>query len=304
MKIIPNLLFDFHNDCIDLDGNLVFKKAFSMEEYMEYKESVYPPRHAFEMELAEKVMNEPGKTYQLAGYSDTAGSLTEFRLDMDYSNGQMPNYRERLVCPLTQLNNRQRFICNYLKKVTDLHNYSSLFAFEQATPIYRQISYSLNKVHIIGSEYLGIYSNPGSVVNGIRHEDTTNLSFNDQSFDVVFSCEVLNRTPDLTKTISETHRILKEGGMFIFSTPFMMNSYQTTQRAKVTGNGVNHFFDARYYTGPHTGGEQSPVFYDLGWDMLDQIKQSGFKTAYLLCYYSAFYGYLGDSLQSVFIAEK
>lgn len=304
MKVIPNLLFDFHNDCIDMDGNIVFRKVSSMAEYNEYKESVFGPRYDFEMDLAEKVRSEPGKVYHLPGFSETADSQTEFTVDLNYSDGHMPNYRERLVCPITHLNNRQRFICSYLKKVTDTRNYSSIFAFEQATPIYRYISYSLQNAHIIGSEYLGVYATPGGVINGIRHEDATGLSFNDESFDVVLSCEVLNRTPDLYKTIRETFRVMKKEGMFIFSTPFAMNSTKTEQRARMTEGKVHHLFDARYYVSQHTHDQQSPVFYDLGWDLMDMIKEAGFSKAYLLCYYSAFYGYLGESLQSIFVAEK
>ncbi|WP_431211972.1 class I SAM-dependent methyltransferase [Puia sp. P3] len=304
MKVIPNLLFDFHNDCIDINGNMVLKKIYSMDEYEEYKQSVYTSRNDFEMELAEKVRNRPDKTYHLPGYSETAGHLTDFCIDLNYSDGQTPNFRERVVCPVTELNNRQRFICSYLKKLTDTHHYTSIFTFEQATPVYRFVTHSLKSSSIIGSEYLGIYAAPGDVINGIRHEDATNLTLSDKSFDVVFSSEVLNRTPDLLKTISETSRVLKDGGKFVFSTPFAMNMKATRQRARKTEAGVQHLLDARYYIGHHTREGQSPVFYDLGWDVFEMLKESGFRNAYLLCYYSAFYGYLGESLQSIFVAEK
>jgi SAM-dependent methyltransferase len=182
--------------------------------------------------------------------------------------------------------------------------YTSIFTFEQATPVYRFISQHLSTVHIMGSEYLGVYASPGSIINGIRHEDATHLTFNAESFDIVFSSEVLNRTPDLQKTIHETARILKDKGVFLFSTPFAMNTRETRQRARMTEAGVHHLFDARYYVGQHTRDQQSPVFYDLGWDVFDTIKEAGFKKVFLLCYYSAFYGYIGESLQSIFIAEK
>jgi Methyltransferase domain len=304
MKVIPSLLFDFHNDCIDLDGNILFRKIFSIEEYEEYKSSVYGPRHDLEEDLAYKVRSQPEKVYHLPGYSDTGGALTEFLLDLNYSDGHTPNFRERLVCPLTRLNNRQRFICNYLRKTVDLHNYTSIFSFEQATPVYRFISQYLTNTNILGSEYLGIYAVRGGVINGIRHEDVTDLTFNDGSFDIIFSSEVLNRTPDLQKTLCETHRVLKDGGRFVFSTPFAINTKETRQRARVTEAGVHHLFDARYFVGPHTHGQQSPVFYDLGWDIFDSMKEAGFRNAYLMCYYSAFYGYLGEGLQSIFVAEK
>jgi len=304
MKVIPNLLFDFHNDCIDINGNLILKEISSMEEYEDYKSTTFNARHDFEMDLAEKVRKQPDKVYRMPGYSETAGQITEFCIDLNYSDGQTPNFRERVVCPLTELNNRQRFISSYLKSLTDRYNYSSIFTFEQATPVYRFISHYLKRCNIIGSEYLGIYATAGDVINGIRHEDATDLTLSDKSFDVVFSSEVLNRTPDLSKTIDETFRVLKENGTFVFSTPFSMNMKVTRQRARKTEAGVYHMFDARYYVGHHTREQESPVFYDLGWDIFDMLKESGFKKAYLLCYYSVFYGYLGEGLQSIFIAEK
>jgi SAM-dependent methyltransferase len=298
------MLFDFHNDCIDIDGNIIFKKVYSMEELEEYKNSVVGPRMDFENEISEKVLKNPEKTLALPGFSETAGAFTNFLVDLNYSNNKTPNFRERLVCPLTQLNNRQRFICSYMKKVVGQHDYSSIFAFEQATPVFRFLSHSLNTTNVIGSEYLGINQRQGKVINGIRHEDAIDLSFNDESFDVVFSCEVLNRTPDIYKALSETYRVTRNGGMFVFSTPFGANTPKSMQRAMLTPEGVQHLAEPRYYHGPHARDQASPVFYDLGWDLFDLIRESGFKKAYLLCYYSALYGYLGEGLQSIFVAEK
>lgn len=45
-----------------------------------------------------------------------------------------------------------------------------------------------------------------------------NLPFADNSFDVVFCCDVLEHVYDLPKVISEISRVLKSGGMFIYDT--------------------------------------------------------------------------------------
>jgi 2-polyprenyl-3-methyl-5-hydroxy-6-metoxy-1,4-benzoquinol methylase len=50
--------------------------------------------------------------------------------------------------------------------------------------------------------------------------DANNLSyFNDQSFDVVLSIEVIEHLPDANKHISEISRVMKTGGILVLSTP-------------------------------------------------------------------------------------
>lgn len=44
------------------------------------------------------------------------------------------------------------------------------------------------------------------------------LPYNDNSFDVVYCCDVLEHVRDVNKTISEIARVLKPGGMFFFDT--------------------------------------------------------------------------------------
>ena len=54
----------------------------------------------------------------------------------------------------------------------------------------------------------------------IKYEKGTgeNLPFQNNSFDVVFCCDVLEHVRDLPKVISEISRVLKNGGLFIYDT--------------------------------------------------------------------------------------
>jgi 2-polyprenyl-6-hydroxyphenyl methylase / 3-demethylubiquinone-9 3-methyltransferase len=54
----------------------------------------------------------------------------------------------------------------------------------------------------------------------IKYERGTgeNLPFQNNSFDVVFCCDVLEHVRDLPKVISEISRVLKNGGIFIYDT--------------------------------------------------------------------------------------
>ena len=45
-----------------------------------------------------------------------------------------------------------------------------------------------------------------------------NLPFDDNSFDLVCCCDVLEHVEDVAKVISEINRVLKPGGLFIYDT--------------------------------------------------------------------------------------
>lgn len=61
-----------------------------------------------------------------------------------------------------------------------------------------------------------------AIQNGLNiHYETgtaENLPYPDNSFDVVYCCDVLEHVRDLNKAISEISRVLKSGGMFFFDT--------------------------------------------------------------------------------------
>jgi hypothetical protein len=51
------------------------------------------------------------------------------------------------------------------------------------TPIYNWFA-KQNK-NIVGSEFLGMNIKSGEIINGVMHQDLTNLSFENNSFDLV-----------------------------------------------------------------------------------------------------------------------
>jgi hypothetical protein len=49
------------------------------------------------------------------------------------------------------------------------------------------------------SEFVSAIASPGEVVSGVRHEDLQQLSFEDNSFDLVLSTEVGGRVGEMGK---------------------------------------------------------------------------------------------------------
>jgi ubiquinone/menaquinone biosynthesis C-methylase UbiE len=78
-----------------------------------------------------------------------------------------------------------------------------------------------------GAEYTGIDLTEAAIelarkrfeLTGLKGEfqtgDAENLSFPDESFDLVYSHGVLHHTPDIERAVSEIHRVLKTGGRAI-----------------------------------------------------------------------------------------
>jgi ubiquinone/menaquinone biosynthesis C-methylase UbiE len=56
-----------------------------------------------------------------------------------------------------------------------------------------------------------VYGLPGEFANG----DAENLSFPDETFDVVYSFGVIHHTPDTERAAAEIHRVLRKGGRAI-----------------------------------------------------------------------------------------
>jgi len=73
-----------------------------------------------------------------------------------------------------------------------------------------------------GYSYLGVDLHPR--FEGIQKENAEDLTFKDNSFDVVIFIDVLEHINDPGKVFSEVCRVLKSGGCFIVHTP---NSEQT-----------------------------------------------------------------------------
>lgn len=241
----------------------------------------------------------------LIGFCEACERESRLLLDWEYSNGLVPNFRERLVCEYCGLNNRQRFVVGFLRKLLqDVRaQIPEIYILEQVTKFYRHIKENLKNTNIVGSEYLGYDKRPGQVINNIRHEDSMNLSFADNSIDIIISNDVYEHVPDIQKALKEAYRILKNNGKLLISIPFHQTEKKTKQRAFIDNGNIVHLLPEQYHGNPLSE-KGSLLFYDYGWDFLDFCKKAGFNDAYMLAYYSLFFGYLGDGLQGIFVAEK
>ncbi len=237
----------------------------------------------------------------MVGYCEACDQVSRFKAQ--WTPGQAtPNFRETLNCERCALFSRLRKVVGYLKSVLS-PDQNDIYLYEQVTGFYDWMKRAFAERNVVGSEYLGAHLASGAVVNGVRHEDALAMSFADESFDYLISCDVFEHVPDIKRTLAEASRILRPGGRLIITVPFHPSKQVTEQRATLVDGKLTHLLPEEYHRNP-VSEEGSLVFYDYGWDFLDFFREAGFSDAYMQPYYSLWQAHLGIGLQSIFIAEK
>lgn len=118
------------------------------------------------------------------------------------------------------------------------------------------------------------YSEYAGRVKGVRDEDLQNLTYKNNSFDLVLTSDTLEHVPDYMKALAEIKRVLKEDGYHIFTIPLIF-SRKTRRRIKIEGDKIINILEPSY----HGAGEaDNLVCTEFGIDFLDEINSLGFKT--------------------------
>jgi SAM-dependent methyltransferase len=252
-------------------------------------------RIAYEAQLARAGHGQTAWT--VAGFCQVCQLAVDLHLDWDWSSGDQPNWRERLVCPNCQLNSRRRFMAQFLRAQAR----GVVYLYEQVTPFTVWAAATFPEVR--ASEYLGPDIPGGTVINGVQHEDALALSFGDGSLSVIVSNDVYEHVPDIDRALAEAARTLQPDGVLLFSIPFHSGRDETIQRAEIRDGQLVELLPPVFHGNPISA-EGSLVFYDYGWSILDRCRAAGFADACAIGYWSALYGYLGSGLQVMFTATR
>ncbi|OWY08435.1 hypothetical protein B6V72_18570 [Thioclava sp. F34-6] len=225
----------------------------------------------------------------LPGYSVTAEEQVGFTIDrtLMLPDGTY-NLRETVNCPKTGFNMRMRAVVDAVKHFEKDRDVGIYIA-EQKTPLFKYFAAYYS--HVTGSEYLGDMVPLGSCnADGLRNEDATQLTFVDDNFDVVLSFEVLEHIPDYRKALHETRRVLRTGGRFYFTAPFVPSWQETIVRAKIENGEIVHILEPEYHGDP-VRAEGILCFQHFGWDIVDSLTDAGFSKIEALAFDQPDHGY-------------
>ena len=210
-----------------------------------------------------------------------------------------PNLREGFICSICRLNGRQRFLYIVVRHLIEVKPPTKPYIAERVTTLYAQLQELIP--NLAGSEYLGADKRPGEsypiagnhgMTTYVEHQDLTNLSFPDQSKDLVITADVLEHVPDCRQALNEIYRVLVDGGVLLSSIPFSDSRDVTIVRARLNADGtIEHLLPPEIHGNP-LDASGSLAFYSYGWDVLDMLKQTGFSDAAVIYLFDQQWGFM------------
>lgn len=112
--------------------------------------------------------------------------------------------------------------------------------------------------------------NYGEYLYGVRCENLECMTFDSESFDIFITQDVFEHVLNPSLAFREIARVLKPGGMHIFTMPWYTNLTKTIQRAKQIEDSIE-FIEPPIYHGNPIDSSGSLVTYDWGLDFCDYI---------------------------------
>jgi hypothetical protein len=100
--------------------------------------------------------------------------------------------------------------------------------------------------------------------DGAVCEDITELTYGDESLDLIVSSDVLEHVPDLKAAFRESARVLRPGGMHLFTVPTRI---KTRQRACIESGQIRHLVDSPEYHADPLDPAGILAFWDVGPDL-------------------------------------
>lgn len=282
-----------------------YQRVATYRDYCEREMSMaaeFERRAAIECDLA-----GAGEVIVTPGYCWVCRRAVQFHTDLAYAfrgtDGKLlPNWRERVVCPVCRLNNRMRAAIHFFMVACHPAANSAIYLTEQTTPLFAWAKQ--NFPGVVGSEYHG-NSVPFGDTNavGIRNESLTKLTFPDAAFDFILSFDVFEHIPEYRTAFSECLRCLKPHGTLVFSVPFSLGSERNIVRAEMGADGrVVHHLPPEYHGDP-VNSAGCLCFYHFGWVLLDELRSLGYDDVAAYFYWSRELGYLGGD-QLLFMGRR
>ena len=225
--------------------------------------------------------------------------------------GDAFNWRESGGCSVCKSIARVRLAAEWIVRASQNYREPRIYITEQRTPLYKALRQVFPKV--VGSEYVPdaltrlravtkLVTYTGDITARIRHEDVCQLTFSDASLDLIGSFDVLEHVPDYGQAIRECYRVLNVGGQLLLTAPFLAGSAKTLVRARIENGVTKHLEPAEYHGNPTKPHDGLLCYYHFGWDLLETLRSTGFRSVALLDAWAMETATFGD--QSAIVATK
>jgi SAM-dependent methyltransferase len=200
-------------------------------------------------------------------------------------------WREAGACAECGAITRIRLAAEWFHRAAEHIAAPRIYLTEQLTPLYKALRAAFP--NIVGSEFtpstaerimasLKLKAYLLDAGASIQHEDICQLSFADKSFDLIGSFDVLEHVPEYKRALKEFYRVLDDGGQLLLTAPFLSASPNTLIRARLDEGKLVHIETPEYHGNPTIPGDGVLCFYHFGWDLLEGLREVGFKSVALL----------------------
>lgn len=256
-------------------------------------------RAALEDELARRAREGGG--FEWPAICRCCKRVSKVRVDLLVSDGQTPNWRERLNCAHCGMSARLRLCLDLCTAILPESRHADLYLTEQRSTAHAWLA---ERWHVVGSESLGEDLPSGTEVEGLRHENLCALSFSDESFDAIVSFDRLEHVADAGRAFDEFVRVLRPGGTLVLTVPFDVHAARNLQRARVEADGsIVHLEPPDLHVDPLDPERGVLCYWWFGWELLEQLRAAGFRDAAAVSCWSAEAGYLGP-VSPVVVAQR
>jgi SAM-dependent methyltransferase len=143
----------------------------------------------------------------------------------------------------------------------------------------------------------------GTIIQNFRNEDLENQTYEDESFDIIVTSDVMEHVYNPEKAFKEIARTLKRGGAHIFTVP-IINKHKKTEVWAILGeNDQPEFLKTPEFHGNPVNPEGSPMTMHYGYDIIDLIKRASGLETEIVSLFDKKLGIMGE-YNEVFISRK
>lgn len=201
------------------------------------------------------------------------------------------NLRETCICNTCSCTNRQRQMAYVTLHAVRSRTQQPLASLKDVAQVGNIVIYNTEArgpIHealkaapgYMCSFYFGPDYQGGTYVGDYMHQDLMDLSFENESIDVVLSSDVFEHIADPYKAHTEVYRVLKTGGTHVFTVPFHQTSFVDDRRAMIDQQGeLVHLKEPIFHGDPVSLTPQGALVFNIfALEMLTRLGEIGFRT--------------------------